>query len=50
MKLRLVAVVVFAIVIICAGISLAQVKKPLTNQDVIEMSKAGLDEKTITKR
>jgi hypothetical protein len=49
MKLRLVGAVSFAILIFCAGISLTQVKKPLTNQDVIEMSKARLDEKTITR-
>jgi hypothetical protein len=49
MKLRLVSVIAFALVIICSGISLAQSKKPLTNQDVIDMSKAGLDEKVIRK-
>jgi len=49
MKLRLAGVIFFSVLIFSAGISLAQTKKPLTNQDVIDMSKAGLDEKTIRK-
>lgn len=49
MRVRLFSTILFAILIFTAAISLSQTKKPLTNQDVIDMSKAGLDERTITK-
>ncbi len=47
MKLRLTGMIAFVVLIFCGGICLAQAKKPLTNQDVIDMAKAGLDEKTV---
>jgi hypothetical protein len=49
MKIRVRSVILLAALVCSSGQFLAQSKKPLTNQDVIEMVKGGLDQKTIIK-
>lgn len=49
MKIRVLSMILLAALVCSADRCPAQARKPLTNQDVVDMVKGGLDEKTIIK-